>query len=114
MNYSAFAIFEKLMILLGMKECDVALWRTMHEFTYASSKSGVSFNRAYQTSSGDSATALSNTVMNLVINSELIAKAKLAFLFGDDSLIINDYAMTTKSLTDLTNAMTMRFNFEII
>nr|DAZ87984.1 TPA_asm: hypothetical protein [Stellipti virus 2] len=111
-NSSTFSVFESIMILLGVSDDDVRFWRLIHELNTASSRNGIKFLRCYQTISGDSATALSNTIINIVSNCDLIEKSKLSFLFGDDSLFIVDHKLDETFLNTLSESRSREFNLE--
>nr|DAZ87983.1 TPA_asm: hypothetical protein [Stellipti virus 3] len=111
-NFSMFAAFEKIMTMYGMHPDDVLLWRKIHENPITTSVTGISFARYYQTMSGDSATALSNTILNMMICQDLYKYANLSLLFGDDSLIIATQPIPDAVVLNLSNDIARRFNVE--
>nr|DAZ87985.1 TPA_asm: hypothetical protein [Stellipti virus 1] len=88
-NASLFACFEKVILLLGVTDDDVKLWRNIHGKTFAVSRNQVKLWRDYQTISGDSATALMNTILNMIICIDTFKLCEFGMFFGDDSLMIN-------------------------
>lgn len=111
-NASTYMIFEGLMRLFGVNPDDVEFWRDIHYVNIARSRNGIKFDRFYQTISGDSATALSNTLINLICNIDLVEKAELVLVFGDDSLFVTKVPLPDETVMRVSLDRANEFNLE--
>lgn len=100
--------FLTMMRKLGMQEKHINFWRRGQVKTTSTTRSGsMSFQKYYQTNSGDASTILKNTI-SLMHVLMYVAKDKYAIFKGDDSLIF-DAILTKLQLEDMMRV----HNFEV-